>query len=429
MTEIADEKLTPKCSRCHNELPMGELETKPVILCPYCGLLGNNPLLTIDKETSEKLPKIPDIKVVWIRGQKWFSFTFPNIYLFLGDRGSGKSNNIEVIAIRHPKIIDLFEANDGEALCWCRPEFTRVWQAIHGEKPRILLLHGQTKRVVCDWDTMVITDLKLSTFEEYDVVTLCHKFFADEGDYFQALFTVIHKIWDEKDCWTGSEPWFIVVREAANWLYARLKMTRDDKFAKAEFLKNLRESRHKGLAVGLDTIRWTNLDKEARDYANFTYIKKPCAAGLPDELNWLERYFRGLAYMKDDEAIVVTGPRHYEIVGFQICDFAPWHKKVRENLFKILKIQVEDINTGEMNTPRSYSIENLEHSKIVEKYLEIKSMMVVSKEMVRSPRSIQLQLNLHNDAVTQMGECHSCRNAKSRFSKDIIKIPTRKRPK
>lgn len=406
----------PFCPRCKNLIPESEL-TKPVINCAYCRLIFNNPVFEFVEEG--EVAKIPDIAVRWVRGQEWIKFTRPNLYLVLGARGAGKSSLLEVLAIRYPKIIDMLEANDGESLCWCKPQFAKVWKAIHGSEPRILLLTGQTKKVICKWDTLIVTELRLDTFEEYDIIILCHKFFADEPDYFDALFTIIHLLWEERTYWT--EPYFLLIREAANWIYARLKTVKDDKMAKAEFVKQLNEARHKGLACGVDTIRFTNIDKAARDLAEYTFIKKPGRPNLPDELRWIWRYFGVfIRKMKKDRFVLITQD---ENIGIGKFDGSSWHKEERENIFKDLEISVVDRETGEVSSNErttKYSSPDLAHAKLIEAYKVGGSVYKAEEITGKNHQTVLNHVNVHNEAVRRYGICKKCEKAECAFAKEIL---------
>lgn len=87
---------------------------------------------------------------------------------------------------------------------------------------------------------------------------------------------------------------FLMVREASNFIYARVQISKFQHVAKADFLYLLREGRHMGLGIGVDTIRWTSIDKEVRDVSDYTYIKRVGTQGLPHDLrfvySWMHAY-------------------------------------------------------------------------------------------------------------------------------------------
>jgi len=211
-------------------------------------------------------------------------------------RGSGKSSLLEVLAIRYPKIIDVFGSSDSEGLAFCKPEFEKLFIHLHGTPPDILLVTGKGVDVASKWHHVKVSDLKLSDFEAHDVIVTVHALYRTQTEYFSALQKITRLLWEKRTYWT--EPWFFLVREAANWIYSRLKTVKDDKMAKADFIQALREARHHGIAVGVDTIRWTSLDKEVRDVSDYIFIKRVGAIGMPDDLRWMYRYVRPYSMMQ-----------------------------------------------------------------------------------------------------------------------------------
>ena len=420
-TPIYEEPICPN-PRCKRPLTEEDLQ-KPTFKCPYCGGLFNNPFYEFDEERD--VAPIPDIKLKWVRGQERIKFSRPYLYLTIGERGGGKSSMLEVIAVRYAKIIDMLEANDAEALCWCKPQFKKVWRAIHGQDPRILILHGLTKKASCEWDTLPIDELKLSVFEQYDVIILCHVFFADDADYTNALYVITHCLWEERMYW--KEVWFVLVREAANWLYARNRSMKDSAGSKDEFDKQIREARHKGLAIGVDAIRWTDIEKRIRDIAEYLFIKKTGRPGLPQEISWMYRIFQpqSIRNMKVDRYVLVTGK---ENVGEGRVEYPSWHKEEQEDILGELKIQVVDVDSeGIPENQKTYDTSDLEHSQIVEGYIELKSTQKVSEKVGRSSRTVYTQIADHNKDIERLGECMRCKRAKSKFNKDFVNIPKRKR--
>mgnify|MGYP001580351194 FL=1 len=373
------------------------------------------PIITTET-TPLNPPQVPRILVKWLRFQDHFAFTRPNTYLALGGRGSGKSNLLEVLGIRYPKIIDLFGASDNEGLCWCKPEFEQLFQTLYNRPPNILLVRGKSRDVASKHDSIKIQDLQLTDFETHDVITTVHAFYENEEEYFEALHIITVLLWEKRTYW--KEPWYVLIREAANWIYARMKITKDDKMAKADFIKSLREARHHGLAIGVDTIRWTAIDKEVRDISDYIFIKRAGSIGLPDDLRWVYRYIRPYSMMQAKSSVfmLITSKG---AVGFGKCDYAPWHKEEKENILKTANIEVKH-SDQQLPDDRRYGVGDFEHSEIIIKYMELKSMNKVANALSRSPRTVNVHINQHNLAVERKGECKKCHHADCHFSKDTI---------
>lgn len=362
---------------------------------------------------------IPEIKVRWLRSQDYIPFTRPNTYLNLGMRGSGKSSLLEVLAIRYPKIIDLFASSDNESLCWCKPEFIEFFKGLYGREPRILLIVGKDMDVASRWNKVKVTELKLSDFEAHDIITTAHAFYSNETNLFAGLHKVTSLLWEKRTYWR--EAWFVLIREASNWIYARLKMTRNDMMAKADFIKALREARHHGLAVGVDTIRWTSLDKEVRDVSDYIFLKRVGAIGLPDDLRWMYRYVRPYSMMqaKPGAFMLVTGRG---AVGFGRFDYPPWHKEERENILWTTNIEVKRVK-DRLPEDRRYGIGDTGHSEIVIEYIKTKSMRKVVDTLGNcSLRSVSNHIHQHNKLVEMKGVCPKCHHAGSEFESEHIVV-------
>ncbi len=387
-------------------------------MCPKCGLYINR-FENIQLEP-ELFAPLPDIKLLWVRFQEYLPFaTKAKAWLALGIRDSGKSSLLECLAIRYPKIIDLYGASDMEALCWCKPEFEKVWRAIHGEAPRILLVTGKTKEVASKFFTCTIDEMNLNKFEEYDVITTCHQFFESEEQYFQALAEMVNILWTQRHYW--KKPWFVLVREASNWLYSRAKVVKNDQFAKAEFIKAFRESRHHGLTMACDTLRWTAIDKEIRDIADYVLVKRLGSTGLPDDLRWMYRYFKpySMMRMKADTAVISTAKG---ALGALFFDYPRWHKQEHENILKICNIEIKTVSKAVPDN-RNYNTGNFEHAEIIDYYLKTYSMGKTATHTARAHKTVQNHIHNHNIQVNKLGKCQKCWNAKSKNAKTFIKIP------
>jgi hypothetical protein len=171
--------------------------------------------------------------------------------LNLGIQGAGKSSLLEVFAVRFSKIIDLFGSSDGESLCWCKPEFTEFFKQKYGREPKILLVHGDNKKLACKFSTIHIDELKLNDIKEYDITTTTQLFHTDLQAYYSTLGKTI-EILEKRLFW--DEPWALTIREAGDWGRARTKVVNDDEGAKRDLIRFYRQNRHHGLAVLMDTL-------------------------------------------------------------------------------------------------------------------------------------------------------------------------------
>lgn len=162
----------------------------------------------IEQPEPTETPKIPvpQIKIRWLRFQDHFAWTHAMSILAVGMRGSGKSSLLEVMAIRFPKIVDIYSSTDNEGLCWCKPQFIEFFKSQYGREPNILLVTGKGKDVASRFDTVKIQDLTLDDFENHDVITTCYAFHANEEEYFNTLHVMTTLLWEQRTDW--KDPFF-----------------------------------------------------------------------------------------------------------------------------------------------------------------------------------------------------------------------------
>lgn len=349
----------------------------------------------------------PRIRVVWLRGEQETNFgRRPSTFFSLGTRGSGKSSLLEAIAARYPKVIDIFGSKDSECLSWCKPE---------SPFKDILFIKGRNIRIASNWPSVCVDKLTMQDFEQHQVITTTYAFYNTTHEYFEGLQKITTLLWDQRTFW--SDAWFILIREAANMIYARLQIVKDSDAAKADFLQMLREARHSGLAVGVDTIRWTNIDKEVRDVADYTFIKKTGAIGLPKDLRFIYKYVQPNSLMKME-------PQNFVLLTIEgnlcmgKCDYPSWHKEEKENIIGNLGIEIEHLS--EVEKDQSYNVGLLEHVKIMEKYKETMSMGKTAAQLKRSNATIFAQVKLHNENIKESGYCLECHKSSSPLEKETL---------
>jgi len=100
----------------------------------------------------------------------------------------------------------------------------------------------------------------------------------------------------------------VVCREVANLMYSRMKVAENQALAKAFLTYWLRESRHSGCSLGVDSQRFMALDIDVRSLADFLVFKAQGALGIPRDLWFLYRVFEPawLQYMKPREFAILS---------------------------------------------------------------------------------------------------------------------------
>jgi hypothetical protein len=157
----------------------------------------------------------PKIKLAWIRGRGRIQFDRPHTYTNLGLRGSGKSALLEALATHYDKIIDLFGSRDSEGLAWCRSPF----------KDSILFVTGDSVEISTSWPCKRASELTLSDLKDYKVILSVSAFYSNLDEEFTALNQILYDVLYRRIQW--SKVWFLMVREASNFIYSRIKISRN----------------------------------------------------------------------------------------------------------------------------------------------------------------------------------------------------------
>lgn len=360
---------------------------------------------------------LPGIRVKWLRGQRsaTLDFKHPKTNLALGGRGSGKSCWLEAWGTRYPRIIDYFGSRDNEGLAWLRCP-------LYSEN-EILLLHGESVELEgSPWDAQKVREISLGDLKDYRVVTTVSGFYGSLDEEFKSLNDLTYKVLYRRTSWKTMT--YLMIREASNFLYSRVKITKNQTIAKNDFLYLLREGRHMGYPCGVDTIRWTSIDKEVRDTADYLTIKSVGILGLPRDLRFLYRYVEPFSLMDPHPSVFVILSKRGAI-GVGNFDFPPWHKVEDEDLLDEFKLKPE---YGEIPITGEEDARNIvgdsEHHDMVKYRLDgvfgegrKRSIRNISEAIHRSTQTVHKHLKEHSRQVRKSGECERCRRISSPHSK------------
>ena len=267
----------------------------------------------------------PGLKVAWVLGSGDIDFKRPNVFFALGMRGSGKSSWLEMGGSKYlengGKVIDLFGSKDGEGLAWLRSPHAK-------EGKRIVLLRGDLVEVKSGHESIPASKFKISDLKLGDIFVSASPLYSGMDEEFSAVNRILDVLWKRR-AWR--EPIFLVMREAANLIYSRIKLRQNQVMAKAEALYMMRESRHMGLALGLDSVKHTSIDVDIRTLTDYLIIKNTGMHGLPQDLWWVYRTFDPVALRKlrPAEFIVVDRRGH---LGLGLFDLPAWHKREAEDI-------------------------------------------------------------------------------------------------
>lgn len=359
----------------------------------------------------------------WARqlGNDGITFKEALTYLAFGVRGSGKSTLLEHIGEQFLRngcpVLDLFGSRDGESLAWLRSPWA--------DDKRILLLHGDNTSVASSHDSKPISAYTLKDLDDYDIIISSSPLYATIDEEYLKLNDVIDMCYRRR-AWT--RPVYIVVREAANLLYSRMKISPDQNMAKASLTYFVREARHTGFSLGLDTQKLTSIDSDIRVTLDYVFFKSLGIQGLPSELKWLYAYYIpiSLQNMHPREFMVLTRTGS---TGIGTFPFHKWHKRPGEDVLNHVGIDVEHSDVL-IETKPSYQVGDLQHLEIIELRLEGYTYKQIAEHQGTSEGTPWKHVKTHNDEVERLGACQRCKRAKSPLSTVAItdKKPTHGEP-
>jgi len=318
-------------------------------------------------------------------------------------------------------------SRDGEGLAWCRNP-----SVVSGEK-KLALIHSDNVSVSSSYDQIPINSLKQRHLEKYDILVSASPIHRNLSDEYRNINYITDLLYDR-----GVAGWkkivVGVVREASSLYYSRISVDRNQSTAKAYMIYLIREARHMGLALEMDTLKFTSIDLDIRILCDYTYFKGQGYLGLPDDLKFLYGFFKPsfVRNMKPYEFIILSRKGS---VGLGIFPEVKWHKQERENLLKLLDItvepnegMVESSNLGHYKTVGDKQhlamIEAVAPKRLRNKYeldVEKKSYRTIAKELGHSPSTVTMHVAKHDSAVEQHGYCPICRRAGGVLFEERIK--------
>lgn len=355
------------------------------------------------------------MKIAWKRGNTRISFNVPSVWFVLGARGSGKSSLLEHLGenyLEHQHaVFDLFGSRDGENLAWLRSP--------HVQDKRVLLVKGDNVDVNCSWEIRNVASLTVQDLDRYDIIISSSPFYINIDQEFQYAAKLTDLLY-KRIHWR--KLLYVIVREAANLYYSRLKVSENQTLAKSQMVYFIRESRHFGAALGMDSLRYYAIDIDLRNVSDYTFFKSQGVLGLSRDLKWLYKYF--------DPRLVRDMPANYFILvtrigclGYGVFPEIPWHKKEGEDLIRKLDFKIEygeplkeSVFRGTFTT-----VSDKEHAEIIRKYVEGLSMIRIAELMSRSSRTVALHVHTHDMKIEESGECDVCKRVGGQFNVKAVK--------
>ena len=273
------------------------------------------------------------MKIKWVRGNDKINFRRPDIWFVQGVHGSGKSSFLEHIGEQYLRkdacVVDLFGSRDGEGLAWLRSRWAK--------RKNILLLKGDNVNVKAPVDVKNASDFTLQEILDYDIIISASPLYEDINEEYDKVNRIVDILYKR---FTWKRLVYVIVREAANLYYSRLKLVENQVEAKTQFIYLLREARHMGIALGLDTLKYTSIDVDVRTLSDFMVIKQLGVLGLPRDLSWLYSFFDPikLQNLKPQYFVIVSKEGSIGVGSFP---YPKWHKKEKENILEKTGVEVE----------------------------------------------------------------------------------------
>jgi len=351
------------------------------------------------------------MRILWTRGDTPVSFNRPSTWFVQGLRGSAKSSFLEHVAMGYMQedsvVFDLFGSRDGEGLAWLRSPYAK--------DKKILLVKGENVDVQASFPVKTVDALTLQDLENYDILISGSPLYINpDQEFFDAakLTNLMYRRLHYKRLI------YCIIREASNFYYSRLKVSDNQVLAKANMIYLIREARHMGIALGLDTLRYYAIDIDIRSLSDFLILKSQGVDGLAKDLEWLYSFFNPhvIRYMDPENFIVIarTGS-----LGIGTFPYHEWHKQEKEDILASVGLKVEygEVLHEAENRGLFKTVSDKEHADMITAYLEENmSMRAIALKLGRSTRTPLEHIHSHNAAVARSGFCAVCKRVESSFA-------------
>jgi energy-coupling factor transporter ATP-binding protein EcfA2 len=356
------------------------------------------------------------MKIFWRRGHEKLTFNKPAVFFSLGQIGTGKSTLLEHLAMKHHEkgavIFDIYGSADGENLGWLRSDLAK--------NAEILLLRGENVDVQTEHDVKLAESLTLKDLDgRYDFVISSRPLYLNRDHEFFSLGHMVNLLykriyWKNLVC--------LLAREASSLWFSRIRVSEAQSDMKNEALTMLREMRHLGISLTLDSLRMKGIDIDLRSRIDFLFVKALGLDGFDKELEWVYKFFdpKFIRSMKSWEFVLLCRTGGLAVGHFP---FHSWHKREKENIVKNVGLKIkygqELVQAKDMGTFKS--IGDKEHSEIMSLYAEGYGYNKIHDKLGRSTKSLHDHIHKHNNAVERSGFCAVCRRAGGEYAGEVVK--------
>ena len=358
------------------------------------------------------------MRVFWRRGKEKITFTRPNTWFAQGVRGTGKSSLLEYIAMQYMEhnavILDSFASADGENLAWLRAPFIKDL--------RVCLLKGSNVDVQAPYDVKQVENLGLHDLEKYDLIISARPLYLNKDHEFYSIGQLTNLLYRR---FHYKRLICLLAREASNLWYSRLKVSEAQADSKAEAIYLLREARHFGISLLLDSLRYLSIDKDIRSLTDRLFLKGQGIERLAEDLRFLYKFFSPPFFrnMNPSQFILVCRSGGLAAGHFP---YHEWHKREKEDIIRSVGLTIEygKVLKLPQDKGKFTTVGDEEHARLMSLYADKGLSMLQIHDQApehRSTRVVSDHVKKHNQAVNRSGFCAICRRAESKYTEKIVK--------
>jgi hypothetical protein len=281
------------------------------------------------------MEKRPKLNIAWVRGKGSIDWSQPNIFFAIGARGAAKSSFLELCATRcldaGGKVVDVYASKDSENLAWLRSDY------VTSGNRKAILFRGDHVAVKSNHESIATSQFKLSDLDRADIFISANACYSSMDDEFGGVNRILDTLWKRRS-WT--KPVCLIMREAANLVFSRLKIRPDQSLARSEIIYSCRESRHTGCGILLDSLKPTSIDIDLRILSDYLILKNSGMYSLSKDLHWVYKTFSPseMRKLQPREFVIID---RFGSLGFGTFDMPAFHKLTGEDIAKITGVELE----------------------------------------------------------------------------------------
>lgn len=310
------------------------------------------------KKRDSWLPEEPKIRIKWIygnpdppvlHGRRLDSLRNLATHRITGERFSAKSTLLGTLeykmVVEDSTGYDFYSAKSNEALS--QLECRKL-------KNRIVLIHDDSVRLKCAYETMPMSKLDASRTPEGKLYITVGAFYPSDQAKYAALLKFTRSLESRADGgWNHVD--VLAIREAQEYINSKTLtgQSRTQKEANEDFINFHNSAYHFGMSVILDSQRAVEVAKNIRELNTFTYYKSYGAMEIPSSLYWIgSQYYANfdlddLRSLAPHQFLIITNRNS---VGIGSFDLPYWYYHRGEGLLKKYDITVLSSEGKEIDT-------------------------------------------------------------------------------